>query len=214
MHPLNSLLELIERLLGPGGCPWDQKQTLASMRPNLMEEAYEVIEAIDLEDNSHMEEELGDLLFNVIFLCRLAKKEGRFTLEDVLTRLVAKLIYRHPHVFGEAECKNGEEVLKQWERIKHIEDKGKNRHSLLDGIPKNLPSLARAQKMLKKLKKSPEQSFFSKMEPTNLSPEELAGERLWELTQELDNQGIQVEQALQKKLTQLEAAYRASETAS
>lgn len=214
MHPLNSLLELIERLLGPGGCPWDQKQTLASMRPNLMEEAYEVIEAIDLEDNSHMEEELGDLLFNVIFLCRLAKKEGRFTLEDVLTRLVAKLIYRHPHVFGEAECKNGEEVLKQWERIKHIEDKGKNRHSLLDGIPKNLPSLARAQKMLKKLKKSPEQSFFSKMEPTNLSPEELAGERLWELTQELDNQGIQVEQALQKKLTQLEAAYRASETGS
>ena len=214
MHPLNSLLELIERLLGPGGCPWDQKQTLASMRPNLIEEAYEVIEAIDLEDNSHMEEELGDLLFNVIFLCRLAKKEGRFTLEDVLTRLIAKLIYRHPHVFGKAECKNGEEVLKQWEQIKQIEDKGKNRHSLLDGIPKNLPSLARAQKMLKKLKKSPEQSFLSKIEPTNLSPEKLAGERLWELTQELADQGIQVEQALQKKLSQLEAAYRASETAS
>lgn len=124
MQEFQSLIDIIERLLAPDGCPWDREQTTRSMRSCLIEETNEVIEAIDHDDNRQMEEELGDLLFNVVFLCRLAEKEGRFNLKDVLQSIIAKLIRRHPHVFGEGKIlATTEEVLKQWKEIKEQEKK-------------------------------------------------------------------------------------------
>ncbi len=208
MDEFNSLIYTIERLLAPDGCPWDREQTLQSMRHSLVEETYEVIEAIDLENNRQIEEELGDLLFNVVFLCKLAEKENRFTLKDVLKHIVAKLVRRHPHIFGEGHLKTSEEVLTQWEFIKKSEKKEQPRHSALDGIPKDLPALARAQKVAKKLGK---ESFNSEKKNDFLSPEEEAGESLWNEVQRISKLGIQAEQALRNRLAHIEAEFRAWE---
>lgn len=204
MDEFKSLICILDQLLAPNGCPWDREQTMQSMRHLLVEETFEVIEAIDLNDNRQMEEELGDLLFNVIFLCKLAEKEGRFTLKDALKHIAAKLIRRHPHVFGEGQLENSEEVLKQWEQIKQTEKKDE-RHSALDGIPKDLPALARAHKVAKKLKKL---NFISQVNTEIFSKEEQAGESLWNSVQETSQQGIQAEQALRKRLTQIEFEFR------
>jgi MazG family protein len=204
MNEFKSLINTLDRLLAPDGCPWDREQTMQSMRHSLVDETYEVIEAIDLNDNRQMEEELGDLLFNVVFLCKLAEKEGRFTLQDALKHIVAKLIRRHPHIFGEGQLKTSEDVLKQWEQIKQIEKKGE-RHSVLDGIPKDLPALARAQEMAKKLKKL---HFTSQADPQTFSVEEQTGELLWNSVQEIAKQGIQAEQALRRRLAQIESEFR------
>lgn len=203
MEEFKSLIDTLDRLLAPDGCPWDREQTMQSMRHLLVEETFEVIEAIDLSDNRLMEEELGDLLFNVVFLCKLAEKEGRFTLQDALKHIVAKLIRRHPHIFGEGQLETSEEVLKQWEQIKKSEKKGV-RHSALDGIPKDLPALARAQKMVKKLKKL----HFTSQVSQEVSPEEQVGEFLWRSVQDIAQQGIQAEQALRKRLAQIESEFR------
>jgi tetrapyrrole methylase family protein / MazG family protein len=207
MDEFKSLIDIVDRLLAPDGCPWDREQTLQSMRHLLIEECYEVIEAIDLNHDRQLEEELGDLLFNVIFLCKLAEKEKRFTLVDVIRHITAKLVRRHPHIFGEAKVSSSKEVLEQWEKIKQTENKDqKRRESALDGIPKDLPTLARAQKMMRKFDKlrfephpSSEGSF---------SPEERAGQALWDLIQQFDQQGIQVEEALRKRMMQVDKEFR------
>lgn len=204
MNEFNALIYTLERLLAPDGCPWDREQTMQSMRPSLVEETFEVIEAIDLNDNRHMEEELGDLLFNVVFLCMLAEKEKRFNLQDVLKHIVAKLIRRHPHIFGEGQLKTSEEVLKQWEKIKQVEKKGRP-HSALDGIPVELPALARAQKVAKRIASK---HFVPKKAVDISSPEEQAGEMLWQVIQPLMHQGIQAEHALRKRLLQIESEFR------
>ena len=205
MDEFNSLIYTLERLLAPDGCPWDREQTLPSLRHTLVEETFEVIEAIDLNDDRLLEEELGDLLFNVVFLCKITEKEQRFTLQDVLKHVVAKLVRRHPHIFGEVRLKTSEEVLKQWEQIKHSEKKGQ-RQSALDGIPKDLPALARAQKVAKKLANK---HFIPQQDA--LSAEEQAGEDLWKAVQNIAKQGIQAEQALRKRLLQIETEFRSWE---
>lgn len=205
MHEFQTLLDIIERLLAPDGCSWDREQTMQTLRHTLLEETCEVIEAIDLDNNRHIEEELGDLLFNVAFLGKLAEKEQRFTLKDALQHIIAKLIRRHPHVFGKSEVKTSQEVLEQWEEIKQTEKKEQPRHSVLDGIPKDLPALARAQKMAKKLAKQP---FIAKKKATALSAEEEAGEALWICVQQMAKQEIQAEQALRKRLAQIETEFR------
>ena len=209
MDLFKALIETLDRLLGPGGCSWDREQTMQTLRHTLLEETCEVIEAIDLDDNQHMKEELGDLLFNGVFLCKLAEKENRFTLKDVLENLVAKLIYRHPHVFGEGNPLTSEEVLKQWETLKQIEKK-EERKSALDGIPKDLPALARAQKVAKKIGNK---AFVSEFKTQGSSPEDLAGEALWKMVEELSQQKIQAEEALRKRLTQIESEFREWESA-
>lgn len=203
MDEFKSLIYTLERLLGPDGCPWDREQTMQSMRSSLVEETFEVIEAIDLDDNCEMEEELGDLLFNVVFLCMLAEKEKRFNLQDVLRHIVAKLVRRHPHIFGEGRLETSEEVLKQWEKIKQTEKK--SRKSDLDGIPNGLPALARAQKIAKKLASK---NFIPKKALDDSSTEGEAGEMLWEAVQSLGEQGIQAEHALRKRLLQIESEFR------
>src|SRR6266542_4186015 len=118
---LDSLLSLMARLRGAGGCPWDREPTRASLRAYLLEEAYEVLEAIDEGSNDHLIEELGDLLFQVVFHCQIASERGEFTMAEVLGRLSDKMIRRHPHVFGDRVVADAREALAQWERIKHDE---------------------------------------------------------------------------------------------
>jgi tetrapyrrole methylase family protein/MazG family protein len=143
-----SLLLLMARLRGEGGCPWDREQTRASLKPYLIEEAYEVLEAIDEGSRDHLVEELGDLLFQVVFHCQLGAETGEFTMEDVIDRLCAKMTRRHPHVFGDRVVADAREALAQWERIKHDEAAGTDRaRSVLDGVPSSLPALLRAQRL-------------------------------------------------------------------
>jgi MazG family protein len=144
----DSLLALMARLRGEGGCPWDREQTRTSLKPYLLEEAYEVLHAIDEDSPEHLVEELGDLLFQVVFHCQVASEQGEFTMEDVLERLADKMTRRHPHVFGGRVVADAREALAQWERIKHEEGdaEGASR-SVLDGVPDNLPALLRAQRL-------------------------------------------------------------------
>ena len=121
MKDFSEILEILDRLMGPNGCPWDRKQTFESLRESVLEEAQEVVEAVDEGDDAHLCEELGDLLVNVVFYCKIAEKEGRFTTVDVLNGLRDKLIRRHPHVFGDAVIETEEELRAQWDRIKEEE---------------------------------------------------------------------------------------------
>ncbi len=132
-------------LRGERGCPWDKEQTRESLKPFIVEEAYEVLEAIDEKDPAAIKEELGDLLFQIVFQCQVAKEMGEFDISDVIEKIGSKMIARHPHVFGEADYKTSAEVLVQWEAQKKKE--GKMRESVLEGIPKTLPSLLRAHRI-------------------------------------------------------------------
>lgn len=134
-----------------GGCPWDLKQTPDSLKPFLIEEAYEVIEAIESRNNARMIEELGDLLYQVLFHAQIAKERGRFTIQDVLKTTADKMVRRHPHVFGRDRAarrrRTATEVLVRWEELKADEKGNRHRTSVLDGIPKQLPALLRAQQL-------------------------------------------------------------------
>ena len=143
------LIELMTRLRGDKGCPWDKQQTHESLKPYLIEETHEVIEAIDKRDSAHLEEELGDLLLQIVFHSEIEREKGGFSIDDVITGLVEKLKGRHPHVFGDADLHSSEQVLKNWEKNKMLEKKG-SRESYLDGVPPTLPGLMRAQKIQKK----------------------------------------------------------------
>ncbi|MCA9607986.1 MAG: nucleoside triphosphate pyrophosphohydrolase [Myxococcales bacterium] len=135
------LVEVMRRLLGPGGCPWDRAQTPESMRRFVIEEAFELVEAIDAGDPSALREELGDLLMQVVFLGELAADRDWFTTADAIAGIRDKLVRRHPHVFGDATAKDAAEVLARWEAIKREEKQGRG---LLDGIPVTMPALSRA----------------------------------------------------------------------
>lgn len=139
------LIDIMSALRGEEGCPWDKEQTRESLKPFLVEETYEVLEAIDEGNPERIKEELGDLLFQIIFHCRIAEERKEFDLSDVVRKISEKMIGRHPHVFGEATYETSEEVLKQWEEKKREE--GKSRESILEGIPRELPSLLRAHRI-------------------------------------------------------------------
>lgn len=141
----------MERLRSPKGCPWDREQTRTSLKAYLLEEAYEVLEAIEASDPPALEEELGDLLFQVVFHAQVARELGEFTMSDVLARLGAKMVTRHPHVFGDASVGTAGEALTQWEAIKQRQaEAAGRRRSIIDGVPRGLPSLLRAQRMQSK----------------------------------------------------------------
>jgi MazG family protein len=142
------LVDLMRRLLAPDGCPWDREQDYASLRKYVLEEACEVIDAIDGGDFSLLSEELGDLALQVVFLGELARRDGRFGLDDVVKGIVEKLVRRHPHVFADVSVEDSDEVLRNWERIKAEE---KRDRGLLDGVPRSMPALQRAQRMGEKV---------------------------------------------------------------
>ena len=144
------LVEVMARLRAPGGCPWDQKQTFETIKKYLLEEAYEVMDAIDREDWKGLEEELGDLLLQPVFFAEMATEKGLFTIADSLDAINQKLVRRHPHVFGDGKADTPEEVLLRWNEIKKQEkdDQGiPAAKSVLDGVPRNLPALMEADKV-------------------------------------------------------------------
>ncbi len=147
MENLNDLVELMARLRGPDGCPWDRKQTPESLKPFLIEECYEVVDAIEEGSPSKIKEELGDLLFQIIFHARIAEELGEFTMQDVIAMNVEKMIRRHPHVFGDEKLTTAKEVLANWEEIKKKEKGYAERKSILEGVPRSMPSLIRAHRL-------------------------------------------------------------------
>ena len=188
MKEFDHLLEITDTLLGPEGCPWDRKQTMKSVRKHVLEEVSELIDAIDMNDNKEIEEELGDLFFNVVFFARLAEKENRFKIEDTLNHISEKLIRRHPHVFETKKEITIDELHSQWNQIKSEEKK--ERKSPLDGIPKSLPALARAQKML---------PHIDHPEPdTAIYTEETLGQELLKLVAAAKRDDLDAELALRK----------------
>ncbi len=138
------LVTVMRRLLSPDGCPWDREQTYASLRPYVLEEACEVIDAIDQGDGAALCEELGDLALQIAFLSELGRAEGAFGPDDVMDGICDKLVRRHPHVFGDADVRDADHVVERWEAIKAME---KGERGLLDGIPRSLPALERARKV-------------------------------------------------------------------
>src|SRR5580698_6542859 len=143
--PLDRLRDIVAQLRSPEGCPWDREQTHQSLKPHLIEECYELIDAIDAGDDKELKEELGDLFLQVVLHSQMASEEKRFDLDDVAAVIADKLVNRHPHVFGETRLPDSAAVLRQWEVIKRAEKQ--ERRSVLDGVPKGLPALARAQKV-------------------------------------------------------------------
>lgn len=144
---IGKLVSLIKRLRDPErGCPWDRKQTMKDLKVYLIDEAYEVLEAIDSGHKDHLCEELGDLLFQIVFISEMAEEEGYFSIEDVVRGVRDKMIRRHPHVFGTSRAESPEEVMERWETIKETEGKGK-RTSAISGIPRSLPALYRAYRL-------------------------------------------------------------------
>ncbi|MGB8167951.1 MAG: nucleoside triphosphate pyrophosphohydrolase [Chthoniobacteraceae bacterium] len=150
---IDQLRAIVACLRAPEGCPWDREQTHASLRGGLLEEAYEVVEAINKADDANLREELGDLLLQSVFHAQIAAEEGRFDFDHVAREIVEKLIRRHPHVFGEDSCVDSAEVLRKWDDIKRAE-KGGVAESALDHTPGGLPALLHAQKVQKKASKA------------------------------------------------------------
>ena len=145
---LEELISIIRKLRAPDGCPWDREQTHYSLRPNMIEEAYEAVDAIDDNDMKHLKEELGDVLLQVVLHSQIASEEGAFDIEDVAQELNKKLIHRHPHVFGNAKIDNSDDVLQAWDKLK-AEEKI-HRKSAMDGISRSQAALISAQKISKK----------------------------------------------------------------
>lgn len=151
-YTFDDLLMVVELLRSPGGCPWDIEQDHHSIRNDFIEETYEVVEAIDKDDPVHLREELGDVLLQVVFHARIEEEEGRFNAQDVANDICEKMIYRHPHVFGEVQVKDSQQVLSNWEKLKGVE-KQAERVTMTDqlrAIPSMEPALMRAQKVGKK----------------------------------------------------------------
>jgi len=153
---IDDLLRVMARLRSPTGCSWDREQDHRSLRFHAVEEVYELMDAIEAGDDCEMQEELGDLLLQVVFHCQLARERGAFDFEQVARHITEKLIRRHPHVFGSLKVKDVDQVWANWEKIKRAEKQGTRhaRPSALDGIPKHLPALLRAEKLVKKARKA------------------------------------------------------------
>ena len=153
-YNVKDLEEIVALLRAPGGCPWDAEQTHESSRRDFLEEAYEVAEAIDEGSSDHLKEELGDVLLQVVFHAQMEKEAGRFDLEDAADGVCKKLIYRHPHVFGEVEVSGSGQVLENWDKLKRKE-KGQDTHTdALNSVARSLPALWRAEKVQKKARKA------------------------------------------------------------
>ena len=206
-NEFGKLLEVADRLLGPGGCQWDHKQTFESLRVYLLEEAAETVEAIDEKDPINLKEELGDLLYIIVFITKIAEKNGLFRMEEVLDLIRKKMIGRHPHIFENNADLEPDAVEKQWDKIKKKEKA--HRESALDGIPKTLGALARAQKVSSRMEKS---GYPYQDENFSFSNDEELGELLFSLVHYAKKHKLHAELALGKKLQQEEKRFREWET--
>jgi MazG family protein len=197
MHVFDQLIQVAEQLLGPEGCPWDKEQTFFTLQPYLLEETHELIEAIDVADPAKIAEELGDVLYALIFIAKLGEKEKSFTLSQSIEQVTQKLIRRHPHIFGDKKVSSTEEVLTNWEEVKKKEGK----KSPIADIPPTLPALARAQKIIHKLRRQKNHIVEEKIS-------EDIGQRLWDLVKEAEQLGVDAESALRRTCLAYEEKHR------
>ena len=151
MPPFENLVKIMAKLRSEKGCPWDREQTHKTLRPYLIEEAYEVLDALDNGTENDFCDELGDLLLQVVFHAQIATEEDRFDIGDVIQAINDKLVRRHPHVFGDTEVATADEVLANWEKIKKEEKQNQGRESILDSLPPNMPALLRAYRIQQKV---------------------------------------------------------------
>ncbi len=189
------LARIADRLRAPDGCPWDREQTHASLRPNLLEEAYEALEAIDGGEPAALQDELGDLLFQVVIHAQLAREEGQFDLGDVARRITEKLVRRHPHVF-EGKAIEGD-VLEQWERIKRDEQGSAKQGGILDGIPVSLPSLFRAERLQERVERVGVEVPAIDL-PIDIDDERFLGDLLFDIVAASRGLGFDAETALRE----------------
>ncbi len=204
MNEFKNLLAVADRLLGPKGCPWDRAQTLFTVQPYLLEETHELIEAIDLGDSKKIMEELGDVLFILIFIAKLGEKNAHFTLEESIQTVKDKLIRRHPHVFEGAVVSSSDDVVAQWEEVKKKEGK---KHPI-DDIPPTLPAAARAQKVIQKMKRYKIAVFKEKMSTAPNLTEHGIAQELWDLIEKMEGIGIDAESALRRICAQYEEKFK------
>jgi MazG family protein len=206
---INELLNVMARLRSPTGCPWDREQDHSTLRWHAVEEVYELMDAIDAGDDHEMVEELGDLLLQVVFHAQLAQERGAFDFEMVAKRIVEKLIRRHPHVFGDSKAKTVNAVWAQWDKIKK-EEKAGTRHartSALDGVPRHLPGLLRAEKLVKKARKA---GLVAKRAGKGRSKAAI-GRELFELALQAQEKGWSAENLLRGEIAAREKEFRKME---
>lgn len=201
------LISVMARLRAPGGCPWDREQTHATLAIHLLEEAHEALDAIDREDMVDLEEELGDLLLQIVFHAEIARGERAFDAADVVEELIAKLVHRHPHVFGDVVVSGAEEVVANWEALKHGQ---KGRASYADDIPRTLPALLLAHKVQRRLsgagkppEGSPARVAELAREAAEPGGEDAVGELLYEVVALAQAAGVDPEGALRKRAAHL-----------
>ena len=216
-HDINDYIKLIAILRAPDGCPWDQAQTHESIRQNCLEEAYEVCEAIDEKDPEHLKEELGDLLMQVIFHAGIEQDAGHFDFNDVCDHACRKLIYRHPHVFGDREANKGAEAADVWEKAKRMEHSQETTADAIDGVARTLPGLWRCRKMLKKAGDAGydekrglaecAESFENAVKSGNGDLETLFGDMMFAAVSAAGDK-LDPEQALQRACDRFSAEYR------
>jgi tetrapyrrole methylase family protein/MazG family protein len=153
-YTFDDLISIVEKLRGEGGCPWDREQTHKSIKHNIIEEGYELVEALENGETDKMADESGDLLLQVVFHAQIGKENGEYDINDVVSAICRKMIHRHPHVFGEVSVKDSDEVLENWSRIKREERGQKTVGEDMEGVSRSLPALMRAEKIQGKAEKS------------------------------------------------------------
>ncbi len=207
---INDLLRVMARLRSPTGCPWDREQDHQTLRWHAVEEVYELLDAIESRDDHELEEEVGDLLLQVVFHCQLARERGAFDFDRVARHITDKLLRRHPHVFGNLKVRDVDQVWSNWEKIKRAEKHGTRhaRPSALDGIPKHLPALLRAEKLLKKAERAKLESPLRRK--PRLTRTEM-GERLFDLVRAARGRGWSAEDLLRAAVKRKERAWRRRE---
>ncbi|MCS0498902.1 nucleoside triphosphate pyrophosphohydrolase [Protaetiibacter mangrovi] len=206
-HPrLEELVAVLEHLRAPGGCAWDREQTHASLVQYLVEETYELVDAIEAGDDAELVEELGDVLYQVIFHSDIAAEEGRFTLEDVAAHMTAKMVGRHPHVFGDAVADTPDAVMARWDELKRVEKP--TRASVLDGIPQGMPALALAAKLVGRAEKVGLDPVAADAVPAT---EAQLGDELLATVVASRAAGLDAERALRDALRRLQEDIRARE---
>ncbi len=208
---IGQLLAVMAKLRSPEGCPWDREQSHLSLRFHAVEEVYELMDAIEAADDHEMVEELGDLLLQVVFHCQLASERKAFSFDDVSKSITDKLIRRHPHVFGDAKAETVDAVWAQWEQIKKAEKHGTAhaRPSGFDGIPKHLPALLRAEKLIKKARKL---GLLAAGKMCRASRKQALGKELFALAEQAQASGWSAEELLRGETQQREKAWRRAES--
>lgn len=212
---LRKLLLVFSTLRGPNGCPWDRQQDHRSIRFDAVEEAYELVEAVERGDDEALKQELGDLLLQVVFHTQLARERGAFTFDRVVEGLTEKLIHRHPHVFGSAQVRDEEGLLRQWDRLKRQERQAQGQAvaSVFDGIPRSLPSLMRAEQIVKRARRH---GLLDSASPSgqNTGGEEIkqaAAKQMWDIVVRCVECGLSPEELFREFLDRLEKELRQRE---